>query len=185
MHSKKRNTIEPTVLKSAVSAAREQVLNTSTEQLNESLTLNNSIISIDDEEQMAIPKPNYSAQKPEEVFVLDDSSYPPRRLRLINNFSFVPQLVINENDLLLLDEKCHEIVDATKETIQKWSKEGTYASFVCDQMKKLPVDHAQRVRGASKILYLHYLIAFFKRSMFKRLSGSKFSSNFHLPHRPI
>ena len=41
-------------------------------------------------------------------------------------------------------------------------------------MKKLPSDHAERVKSASKILYLHYLIAFFKRSMFKRLSGSKF-----------
>lgn len=82
-------------------------------------------------------------------------------------------LVINENDMLLLNEKCHEIVDANKETIQKWSKEGTYAAFVCDQMKKLPTDHAERVQSASKILYLHYLIAFFKRSMFKRLSGSK------------
>jgi hypothetical protein len=41
-------------------------------------------------------------------------------------------------------------------------------------MKKLPVDHAERVQSASKILYLHYLIAFFKRSIFKRLSGSEF-----------
>lgn len=88
--------------------------------------------------------------------------------------------VINENDMLLLNEKCHEIVDATKETIQKWSKEGTYAAFVCDQMKKLPVDHAERIQSASKILYLHYLIAFFKRSMFKRLSGSKLVKN-HFP----
>lgn len=74
--------------------------------------------------------------------------------------------------MLLLNEKCNQIVDATKEDIQKWAKEGTYTTFVCDQMKKLPVDHAERVKAASKILYLHYLIAFFKRSMFKRLAGS-------------
>ncbi len=89
-------------------------------------------------------------------------------------FVFFVGIVINENDLLLLNENCNQIVDANKEDIQKWSKEGTYTSFVCDQMKKLPVDHTERVHAASKILYLHYLIAFFKRSMFKRLSGSKF-----------
>ncbi|CAF4759759.1 unnamed protein product [Rotaria socialis] len=76
--------------------------------------------------------------------------------------------------MLLLNDKCSQIVDGTKEDIQKWAKEGTYASFVCDQMKKLPVDHAERIKSASKILYLHYLIAFFKRSMFKRLSGKPF-----------
>ncbi len=91
-----------------------------------------------------------------------------------NRFVFFVGIVINENDLLLLNENCNQIVDANKEDIQKWSKEGTYTSFVCDQMKKLPVDYAERVQCASKILYLHYLIAFFKRSMFKRLSGSKF-----------
>lgn len=83
------------------------------------------------------------------------------------------RLVISENDLVLLNEKATPIVDTTKDEIQKWSKEGTYCAFVCDQMKKLPVDHVERVQVASKILYLHYLIAFFKRSMFKRLSGSK------------
>lgn len=76
--------------------------------------------------------------------------------------------------MLLLNDKCSQIVDATKDDILKWSKEGTYPAFVCDQMKKLPVGHAERVKAASKILYLHYLITFFKRSMFKRLSGSKF-----------
>ncbi|CAF3387227.1 unnamed protein product, partial [Rotaria sp. Silwood2] len=81
---------------------------------------------------------------------------------------------LNENDLLLLNDKCSQIVDSTKDDIQKWSKEGTYASFVCDQMKKLPIDHTERVKCASKILYLHYLIAFFKRSIFKRLSGKPF-----------
>lgn len=74
----------------------------------------------------------------------------------------------------MLNDKSNEIVDATKELIQKWSKEGTYTSFVCDQMKKLPVSHGERVSCASKILYLHYLITFFKRSVFKRLTGSKF-----------
>jgi hypothetical protein len=50
------------------------VLNTSNEQLNDSSINNdNSIISLDDDEQMAIPKPNYDATKPEEVFVFDDS----------------------------------------------------------------------------------------------------------------
>lgn len=82
-------------------------------------------------------------------------------------------IVTNGNDLSLLNEKSTPIVDATKEDIQKWSKEGTYTAFVCDQMKKLPVDHSERIQAASKILHLHYLIVFFKRSMFKRLSGSK------------
>ena len=90
------------------------------------------------------------------------------------SFAYSFSLVINENDLLLLNDKCSQIVDATKDHIRKWSIEGTYTSFVCDQMKKLPTDHAKRVQCASKILYLHYLIAFFKRSMFKRLSGSEF-----------
>ncbi|CAF1495838.1 unnamed protein product [Rotaria magnacalcarata] len=154
VHSKKRNTIEVSVLATAVSAAREQVLNTTTnEHLNESL-FNNSIVSFNDDDQLALPAPNYDAKKPEEVFVFDD--------------------ILNENDMLLLNDKCSQIVDGTKEDIQKWAKEGTYASFVCDQMKKLPVDHAERIKAASKILYLHYLIAFFKRSMFKRLSGKPF-----------
>ena len=73
VHSKKRNAIEANVLETAVSAAREQVVNTSNEQLSESLN-NNSIVSLDTDEQMAIPKPNYDAQKPEEVFQLSDSS---------------------------------------------------------------------------------------------------------------
>jgi len=51
------------------------------------------------------------------------------------------RLVISENDLVLLNEKATPIVDTTKDEIQKWSKEGTYCAFVCDQMKKLPVDH--------------------------------------------
>lgn len=89
---------------------------------------------------------------------------------------FVSLVVIAVNDLLLLNEQCHPIVDANKEQIQKWSKEGTYPAFVCDQMKKLPVNHAERVQTASKILYLHYLIAFFKRSIFKRLTGSEFDA---------
>lgn len=75
--------------------------------------------------------------------------------------------------MLLLSEKCHPIVDASKDEIAKWSKEGTYPTFICEQMKKLPVEHAERIREASKILYLHYLITLFKRSMFKRLTGSK------------
>ena len=159
-------------MKTAVSAAREQVLNTSAGQLNETMdTSTTSLIALDDEQLMTIPKPNYAAQKPEEVFAFDES------LSDLSNRSIIrfllSLLVINENDMLLLNEKCHEIVDANKETIQKWSKEGTYAAFVCDQMKKLPTDHAERVQSASKILYLHYLFAFFKRSMFKRLSGSK------------
>ena len=83
-------------------------------------------------------------------------------------------VVLTANDLLLLNEKSHDIVDTNKAEIQKWAKEGTYPSFVCDQMKKLPTDHAERVQCASKILYLHYLIVLFKRSMFKRLSGSEF-----------
>ncbi|CAF1584778.1 unnamed protein product [Rotaria sp. Silwood1] len=153
VHSKKRNTIEVNVLETAVSAAREQVRHTNNEQLNETI-INNNISSFNDDEQMAIPKPNYDAQKPEDVFVLDD--------------------ILNENDLLLLNDKCSQIVDASKEDIQRWSKEGTYTAFVCDQMKKLPTDHTERVKCASKILYLHYLIAFFKRSMFKRLSGKPF-----------
>ncbi|CAF0726263.1 unnamed protein product [Adineta steineri] len=153
VHSKKRNTIEVNVLETAVSAAREQVRNTSDEQLNES-SHNNAMISLDDDEQVALPKPNYDAQKPEDVFVLDD--------------------IISVNDLSLLNDQCSQIVDSTKEIILKWSKEGTYTSFVCDQMKKLPVNYAERVQCASKILYLHYLIAFFKRSMFKRLSGKPF-----------
>ncbi|CAF1203648.1 unnamed protein product [Adineta ricciae] len=153
VHSKKRNAIEANILETAVSAAREQVVNTSNEQLSESLN-NNSIISLDTDEQMAIPKPNYDAQKPEEVFQLSD--------------------IINESDLLMLNDKSNEIVDATKELIQKWSKEGTYTAFVCDQMKKLPVSHGERVSCASKILYLHYLITFFKRSVFKRLTGKPF-----------
>ncbi|CAF0752735.1 unnamed protein product [Rotaria sordida] len=153
VHSKKRNTIEVNVLETAVSAAREQVLQTSNEQLNETI-INNNISSYNDDEQMAIPKPNYDAQKPEDTFILDD--------------------ILNENDLLLLHDKCSQIVDATKDDIQRWSKEGTYTSFVCDQMKKLPTNHAERVKYASKVLYLHYLIAFFKRSIFKRLSGKPF-----------
>ncbi|CAF3798770.1 unnamed protein product [Rotaria sp. Silwood1] len=153
VHSKKRNTIEVNVLETAVSAAREQVRHTNNEQLNETI-INNNISSFNDDEQMAIPKPNYDAQKPEDVFVLDD--------------------ILNEHDLLLLNDKCSQIVDASKEDIQRWSKEGTYTAFVCDQMKKLPTDHTERVKCASKILYLHYLIAFFKRSMFKRLSGKPF-----------
>ncbi|UJR31691.1 hypothetical protein I4U23_019172 [Adineta vaga] len=155
VHSKKRNTIEANVLETAVSAAREQVVNINEEQLNESLNNNNnSIISLDNDEQMAIPKPNYDAEKPGDVFHLDD--------------------IINQNDLSSLNDKCNEIVDATKEIIQKWSKEGTYTAFVCDQMKKLPVNHAERILCASKILYLHYLITFFKRSVFKRLTGKPF-----------
>ena len=93
-------------------------------------------------------------------------------LLLLLYFCF--SLVINENDLLLLNDKCSQIVDATKNDIQKWSKEGAYTSFVCDQIKKLPIDHTKRIQCASKILYLHYLIAFFKRSIFKRLSGREF-----------
>lgn len=54
-----------------MSAAREQVLNTSAGQLNDTST---SLMSMeDDEEQMALPKPNYDAEKPEDVFVFDDS----------------------------------------------------------------------------------------------------------------
>jgi hypothetical protein len=30
---------------------------------------------LDDDEQMIIPKPNYDAQKPEDVFIFDDSLY--------------------------------------------------------------------------------------------------------------
>lgn len=153
VHTKKRNTIETSILKNAVSSAREQVLNTSAEQLNESLN-NNSLIVLDADEQLALPKPNYQAEKPEDVFTFDE--------------------IISAHDLLLLNEKSTPIVDATKEDIQRWSKEGTYTAFVCDQMKKLPVDHAERIQAASKILYLHYLITFFKRSMFKRLSGKPF-----------
>ncbi|CAF4233093.1 unnamed protein product, partial [Adineta steineri] len=111
VHSKKRNTIEVNVLETAVSAAREQVRNTSDEQLNES-SHNNAMISLDDDEQVALPKPNYDAQKPEDVFVLDD--------------------IISVNDLSLLNDQCSQIVDSTKEIILKWSKEGTYTSFVCD-----------------------------------------------------
>ncbi|CAF3785788.1 unnamed protein product [Rotaria sordida] len=74
VHSKKRNTIEVNVLETAVSAAREQVLQTSNEQLNETI-INNNISSYNDDEQMAIPKPNYDAQKPEDTFILDDSLY--------------------------------------------------------------------------------------------------------------
>ena len=88
---------------------------------------------------------------------------------------FSTSIVITEHDLLLLNEKCHPIVDATKDEIQKWSKEGTYPAFLCDQMKKLPVDHTERIKCASKILYLHYLVVLFKRSMFKRLTGSEFN----------
>jgi len=104
VHSKKRNTIETTVLKTAVSAAREQVLNTSNEQLNQ------SIISLDDDEQMAIPKPNYDAKKPEDIFIFDD--------------------IINENDLLLLNDKCNQIVDAAKDDIQKMV-ERRYLHSIC------------------------------------------------------
>lgn len=96
-----------------------------------------------------------------------------RFLFVSTTFSVRSFSVVNANDLSFLSEKCHPIVDASKEEIIKWSKEGTYPSFVCDQMKKLPVDHADRIREASKILYLHYLITFFKRSMFKRLTGSE------------
>ncbi|CAF3382361.1 unnamed protein product [Rotaria sp. Silwood2] len=74
VHSKKRNTIEVNVLETAVSAAREQVLHTNTEQLDETI-INNNISSFNDDEQIAIPKPNYDAQKPEDVFVFDDSLY--------------------------------------------------------------------------------------------------------------
>lgn len=157
-------------MKTALSAAREQVLNTSAGQLDEKMDISTSLVALDDE-HMTIPKPNYAAEKPEEVFASDESSFYLSNRSIIR--FLLSLLVINENDMLLLNEKCHEIVDANKETIQKWSKEGTYAAFVCDQMKKLPTDHAERVQSASKILYLHYLIAFFKRSMFKRLSGSK------------
>jgi len=87
-HSQKRNTIETNVLTTAVSAAREQVLNTSNEQLNESIISNNNIISLDDDEQMVIPKPNYDAQKPEDVFVFDDSLYLIIIFLLIYFFSF-------------------------------------------------------------------------------------------------
>lgn len=37
--------------------------------------MNSSITSLNDDEQNAIPTPNYEAQKPEDVFVLDDSTY--------------------------------------------------------------------------------------------------------------
>jgi hypothetical protein len=50
-------------------------LNTSDGQLNESPDNNNTIISLDDDEQMTIPKPNYDAEKPGDVFLLDDSLY--------------------------------------------------------------------------------------------------------------
>ena len=161
------------MLQTAVSSAREQVLNTTEEQLNDS-SINHEISTIDDQEETAaIPRPNYAAQKPEEAFNLDESA--------LSSFCFDDVLrsfvrsfsVVNANDLSFLSEKCHPIVDASKEEILKWSKEGTYPSFVCDQMKKLPVDHADRIRETSKILYLHYLITFFKRSMFKRLTGSE------------
>lgn len=78
VHTKERNTIKATVLGTAMSAAREQVLNASQDQLNESTTSNNNVsglISLDeDDDQVCIPKPNYDAQKPEDVFHLDDSS---------------------------------------------------------------------------------------------------------------
>lgn len=79
MHSKKRNTIEANVLENAVAAAREQVIHIQEEPLNSSLN-NGSIMSIDTDEQMAIPKPNYDAQKPEEVFVLGESACDRRSL---------------------------------------------------------------------------------------------------------
>ncbi len=70
VHSKKRNTIETNALKTAVSSAREQVLNTSNENI-----INNIISLDDDDEQMVIPKLNYDAKKPEDVFIFDDSLY--------------------------------------------------------------------------------------------------------------
>jgi hypothetical protein len=157
-----------------VSAAREQVLHASEEQSNTNSIEPFMSFMDDHNEQLTIPKPNYDADKPEHVFNLDESK-PNGKLfendLLIFVFDFIS--VVNENDLALLNEICHPIVDASKEEIQKWSKECTYASFLCDQMKRLPVEHTQRVQCASRIIYLHYLIVLFKRSMFKRLSGSK------------
>ena len=78
VHSKKRNTIENSALETAVSAARDQILNTSNGQLNESLQNHhhdNHTISLNVDEQMTMPTPNYDAQKLEEVFGLDDSLY--------------------------------------------------------------------------------------------------------------
>lgn len=57
-----------------MSAAREQALNASTnEQLNESYNGNNLSLISEDDEHTAIPKPNYEAKKPEDVFLLDES----------------------------------------------------------------------------------------------------------------
>ena len=71
-----RNTIKANVLEAAMSTAREQVHNASQEQLNESANDNNAstLITLDDDDQVSIPKPNYDAQKPQDVFHLDDSS---------------------------------------------------------------------------------------------------------------
>ncbi|CAF0752516.1 unnamed protein product [Didymodactylos carnosus] len=154
VHSKQRNEIQSNVLESAVSSAREQVLSTINAAADtSSFEHQMSSCSVSDEAQ-TLPVPNREAKTPAEVFRLDD--------------------IITDDDISALNDKCNSIVDATKDDIQAWSKEGRYALFVCDQMKKLPSDHTERIRKACLILYLHYLIQLYKRSTFKRLSGKPF-----------
>jgi len=45
--------------------------------------------------------------------------------------------IITEQDILILNEQCNVIVDASKDEIQTWAKEFRYPQFVCDQMKKI------------------------------------------------
>lgn len=86
VHSKKRNTIEIGALQTAVSSAREQVLNTTQDQLNDT-SINHDISTIDvHDEQAAIPRPNYAAEKVEDAFNLDESSFVFRNCFNSTNF---------------------------------------------------------------------------------------------------
>lgn len=75
VHAMKRNTIETGVLQAAVSAAREQV-NIQAQESDVDKSDNHNISVLDDQDQDgSIPKPNYAAEKPEDVFNLDEGLF--------------------------------------------------------------------------------------------------------------